>query len=63
MGCCCRLLLYCNDPLGRPMLGPLREGPEIEKFLHTAYHDIPLVIPVIRDFWMPQRLKQADRQP
>lgn len=55
------ILLYCTDPLGRPMLGPPREGPETEQFLRAAYHDIPLVIPAIRDFWMPQRLKK-DRQ-
>ena len=56
------ILLYCTDPLGRPMLGPPREGPETEQFLRTAYRDIPLVIPAIRDFWMPQRLKQTTRQ-
>ena len=56
------ILLYCTDPLGRPMLGPPRKGPETEQFLRTAYQDIPLVIPAIRDFWMPQRLKQASRQ-
>ena len=56
------ILLYCTDPLGRPMLGPPREGPETEQFLRTAYHDIPLVIPAIRDFWMPKRLKQDERQ-
>jgi len=56
------ILLYCTDPLGRPMLGAPREGPETEEFLRTTYQDIPLVIPAIRDFWMPQRLKQADRQ-
>jgi uncharacterized protein len=55
------ILLYCTDPLGRPMLRPPREGPETEEFLRTAYHDIPLVIPAIRDYWMPQRLKQAKR--
>jgi uncharacterized protein len=54
------ILLHCTDPLGRPMLGPPREGPETEAFLRIAYHEIPLVIPTIRDFWMPQRLKQAD---
>ena len=54
------ILLHCTDPLGRPMLGPPREGPETAEFLHTAYHEIPLVIPAIRDFWMPQRLKPAD---
>jgi uncharacterized protein len=56
------ILLYCTDPLGRPMLGPPREGPETAEFLRTAYKDIPLVIPAIRDFWMPQRLEQDGRQ-
>ncbi len=56
------ILLYTTDPLGRPMLGPPREGPETEEFLRTTYQDIPLVIPAIQDFWMPQRLKQAGRQ-
>jgi uncharacterized protein len=55
------ILLYCTDPLGRPMLGPPREGPETQEFLRTAYQDIPLVIPAIRDYWMPQRVKQAGR--
>lgn len=56
------ILLCCTDPLGRPMLGPPRKGPETEQFIRTAYQDIPLVIPAIRDFWMPQRLKHDDRQ-
>jgi uncharacterized protein len=56
------ILLYCTDPLGRPMLGPPRKGPETEQFMCTAYQDISLVIPAIRDFWMPQRLKQDGRQ-
>jgi uncharacterized protein len=56
------ILLRCTDPLSRPMLGPPREGPKTEQFLRTAYQGIPHVIPAIRDFWMPQRLKQADRQ-
>ena len=56
------ILLYCTDPLGRPMLGPPRDGPETEQFLRETYQDIPLVIPAVRDFWMPQRLKQVGRQ-
>lgn len=48
------ILLYCTDPRGRPLLGPPREGPETKEFLRTAYHDIPLVIPAIRDYWMPK---------
>jgi uncharacterized protein len=57
------ILLHCVDPLGRPMLGPPREGPETEAFLRSAYHGIPLVIPKIRDFWMPQRVREAKSQP
>ena len=52
------ILLHCTDASGSPMLGPPREGPETEEFLRTAYHDIPLVVPEIRDFWMPNRLKE-----
>lgn len=53
------ILLHCNDASGGPLLGPPREGRETEDFLRTAYHDIPLVVPEIRDFWMPQRLKES----
>jgi uncharacterized protein len=56
------ILLHCVDPLGQPMLGPPREGPETEAFLRSAYHDIPLVIPEIRTFWMPERLREAKGQ-
>jgi uncharacterized protein len=56
------ILLYCVDPLGRPMLGPPREEPETEAFIRSAYHDIPLVIPEIRTFWMPERLREAKGQ-
>ena len=56
------ILLYCTDPLGRPMLGPPRKGPETEEFLRTAYHDIAVVIPAIRDYWMPQRVLAAKNQ-
>ncbi|HEU0150207.1 MAG TPA: hypothetical protein VFR21_25440 [Bradyrhizobium sp.] len=49
------ILLYCTDPLGRAVLGPPREGPETEEFLRIAYHEIPLVIPASKEFWMPQR--------
>jgi len=56
------ILLHCTDGAGRPMLGPLRPGPEAEEFLRTAFHDIPIVIPEIRDFWMPQRVAAARRQ-
>lgn len=51
------ILLHCTDDAGRPMLGPARPGPEGEFFLRTAYHDIPIVVPQTREFWMPQRAK------
>jgi uncharacterized protein len=57
------ILLYCADPSGRPMLGPLQEGPETEEFLRTAYQDIPLVVPAIREFWMPERVRDANGRP
>jgi uncharacterized protein len=56
------ILLYCVDPLGQPMLGPPRDGTETEAFIRSAYHDIPLVIPQIRTFWMPERLREAKGQ-
>jgi uncharacterized protein len=52
------ILLYCTDPLGRPMLGPPRQAPETEEFLRTAYHDIAVVILAIRDYWMPGNCRQ-----
>lgn len=51
------ILLYCTDNTGRPMLGPVRPGPDGEQFLRTAYHDIPTVVPAIQEFWMPQRVR------
>lgn len=57
------ILLHCIDASGQPMLGPPRKGPETEAFLRSAYHDIPLVIPEIRAFWMPQRVREARGQP
>jgi uncharacterized protein len=56
------ILLYCVDPSGCPMLGPPREGPETKEFLRTAYQDIPLVMPAIREFWMPERVREANGQ-
>ena len=49
------ILLHCIDSAARPLLGLMRAGPENQEFLRTAYHDIPLVVPAIREFWMPQR--------
>lgn len=55
------VLVHCTDPFGQPLLGPPRDGPQTEEFLRNVYHEIPLVIPEIRDFWMPRRLEDAKR--
>ena len=56
------ILLYCVDPSVRPMLGPPREGPETGEFLRTAYQDISRIVPAIREFWMPERMREASCQ-
>ena len=53
------ILLHCTDEAGYPMLGPTRPGPEGEAFLRNAYHDIPVTVPAIRDYWMPQRVREC----
>ena len=53
------ILLHCTDDAGRPMLGPTRPGPAGETFLRNAYHDIPITVPAIRDYWMPQRVREC----
>jgi uncharacterized protein len=41
-------------------LGDRRDpGPGGEAFLRNAYHDIPLMIPAIRDYGMPQRVRES----
>jgi uncharacterized protein len=55
------ILLHCTDPNGNPVLGPPREGPETEKFLREAYHDIPPMVVAIREFWMPRRVEESKR--
>jgi uncharacterized protein len=56
------ILLYYIDPLGRPMLGPPRQGAKTEAFLRSTHHDIPLVVHEIREFWMPQRVREVNHQ-
>jgi uncharacterized protein len=53
------ILLHCVDDLGRPMLGPPREGRETEEFLRNAHTDIPMVVEAIRKYWMPIRYGRA----
>jgi uncharacterized protein len=56
------ILLYCLDALGGPMSKPPGESTEMHEYIRGAYHDIPIVIPAIREFWMPQRVAEALRQ-
>ena len=52
------ILLHCTDHAGCPLLGPVRPDPEAQAFIRTAYHAIPIVVPAIREFWMPQRAQE-----
>ncbi len=54
------IMLYGADQIGAPM-DPAPNGINTKEYLKTAYHDIPLVIPAIREFWMPQRVAEASR--
>ena len=56
------ILLYCVDALGGPMFEPPGESRDTHEYVRGAYHNIPIVIPAIRDFWMPQRVAEARRQ-
>jgi uncharacterized protein len=53
------ILLHCTDEVGRPMLGPTRPGPDGDAFLRNAYHDIPVVVPANREYWMPQWVREC----
>ena len=53
------ILLHCTDELDRPLLGAPRQGPETEAFLRNAYHDIPVIVPEIREYWMPHRYHET----
>jgi uncharacterized protein len=44
------------------MSKPPGESTEMHEYIRGAYHDIPIVIPAIREFWMPQRVAEALRQ-
>jgi uncharacterized protein len=52
------IMLYIADELALPF-GPPRQPFDTKSYLRTAYHDIPVVVPTIRDFWMPQRAAET----
>ena len=54
------IMLYGVDQIGAPM-DPAPNGINTKEYLKTAYHDIPPVIPAIREFLMPQRVAEASR--
>ncbi|MGH7080066.1 MAG: hypothetical protein ACREFU_18465 [Acetobacteraceae bacterium] len=51
------ILLDCTDDAGHPVLGPVQPGPGGKLFLRFVYHDIPIVGPRVREFWMPRRAR------
>jgi uncharacterized protein len=51
------IMLHSADQLAFPF-GKLPQTLDAQSYLKTAYHDIPIVVPSIRDFWMPNRLAE-----
>ena len=51
------ILFHCVGHQGRTMLGPPRQGPDIEQFRRTAYKDILAVVEEMRQYWMSTRFK------
>jgi uncharacterized protein len=51
------IMLHSADELAFHF-GTLPQATDAKSYLKTAYHDIPIVVPAIRDFWMPNRLAE-----
>ena len=52
------IMLYCADELALPV-GTPGQNLGTKSYLRTAYHDIPITVPAIRDYWMPQRVAET----
>jgi len=52
------IFVHCFDDQGLPLLGPTRKEPESKAFQRKAYTDIPAVVEVIRQYWMPIRYRR-----
>ena len=52
------IMLYIADEMALPFRPP-HQSFDTKSYLQTAYHDIPLVVPSIREFWMPQRAAET----
>ena len=51
------IMLYCAEELALPF-GPADHALQTKSYLQSAYHDIPIAVASIRDFWMPKRLAE-----
>lgn len=52
------ILLHCSGPAGQIVLRALAGIPGRDALLRDAYHGIPIVVPAIREYWMPQRVAE-----
>ena len=53
------ILFHCSDGAEAPLLGPERNSRNADPALRDAYHAIPIVVPAIREFWMPRRYAKS----
>ena len=51
------IMLYSADQLAFEF-DKVPQATGAKSYLKAAYHDIPIVVPTIRDFWMPNRLAE-----
>jgi uncharacterized protein len=52
------IMFHCPDGDDLPLLGPARNQSSDNAARRDAYHAIPIVVPSIREFWMPHRFTQ-----
>jgi len=52
------IMLYSADQLAF-QFDKFPQTMDAKSYLKTAYHDIPIAVPTIRDFWMPNRLAET----
>ena len=53
------ILFHCIDAVEAPLRSAEQKSRDVDPALREIYHAIPIVIPVIREFWMPHRFAKT----
>jgi uncharacterized protein len=57
------ILLYSADIMGAPLADLAQAPVNMKDLLQTAYQEIPHAISAIREYWMPQRVRELASPP